>query len=150
MPCPAKRRNESRIQADQPKPAILRGPGGAQKVYWILKRDGKDKVVATDRFSFSLDAGRVTGDQAFKLQFKAIYPDEVKTKDVSVTIREDIPEPMFTLHSPVTWDGREVIEVVAQVTNLEAMRAKGTAELNHSWNVLTLPRSRKLHRGSSS
>ncbi|MEI6809379.1 MAG: DUF2341 domain-containing protein, partial [bacterium] len=44
---------------------------GALKVYWILKRDGRETVVSTDRYSFTLDAGRVAGDTSFVLQFKA-------------------------------------------------------------------------------
>ena len=109
--------------------------GGAQKVYWIAKRDGKETVVATDRLSFTYDAGRVVGDQALTLQFKAVYPDEVKTRDVAVTVREDIPEPVFTLRAPAAWDGRETIEVVPQIANLDAMRAKGADKLTYTWSV---------------
>lgn len=109
--------------------------GGAQKVYWVVKRDGKETVVATDRFSFTYDAGRVVGDQALTLQFKAVYPEEVKTRDVAVTVQEDIPEPVFTLRAPTVWDGRKTIEVVPQIANLEAMRAKAADKLNYSWSV---------------
>ena len=66
------------------------------------KRDGQETVAATDRFSFTFDAGRVVGDQSLTLQFKAIYADEVKTKDIPVTIKEDIPEPVFTLQAPAS------------------------------------------------
>jgi hypothetical protein len=109
--------------------------GGAQKVYWVVKRDGKEMVVATDRFSFTYDVGRVVGDQALTLQFKAVYPDEVKTREVAVTIREDIPEPAFTLQAPTAWDGRKTIEVVPQIANLAQMQAKGADRLNFSWSV---------------
>jgi hypothetical protein len=109
--------------------------GGAQKVYWSAKRDGKESIVATDRFSFTYDAGRVVGDQALTLQFKAVYPNEVKTRDVAVTIREDIPEPVFTLRAPATWDGRKTIEIVPQIANLEALRAKIADKLNYNWSV---------------
>ncbi len=37
--------------------------GGAQKVYWILKADGKETIAAVDRFRFTFDAGRVAGDR---------------------------------------------------------------------------------------
>jgi hypothetical protein len=47
--------------------------GGAQKVYWILKRGDKETVAVVDRFSFTFDAGRVTGDQLLTLRFKAVY-----------------------------------------------------------------------------
>lgn len=109
--------------------------GGAQKVYWILKRDGRETVVATDRFAFTFEAGRVTGDQSVTLQFKAVYANEVKIREIPISIREDIPEPVFTLKAPATWDGRATIEVVPQITNLGAMQAKGAGDLNYSWNV---------------
>ena len=109
--------------------------GGAQKVYWSLVRDGKETVVATDRFAYTFVAGRVVGSQTLTLRFKAVYANETKIKDIPVTIKEDIPEPAFTLQSPAEWDGRKTIEVVPQITNLDAMKAKGADKLNFTWNV---------------
>ena len=123
--------------------------GGAQKVYWIVKRDGKETVVATDRFSFTYDAGRVVGDQALTLQFKAVYPDEVKTRDVAVTVQEDIPEPVFTLRAPTAWDGRKTIEIVPQIANLDAMQAKGVAQLNYTWSVSDIATIQESYTGET-
>ena len=64
--------------------------GGAQKVYWILKRDGagdrrrRGPVLATPSMPAAWPATR-----RCVLQFKAVYADEVKTKDIPVTIKED-------------------------------------------------------------
>ena len=81
--------------------------GGAQKVDWIVNRDGQETLVATNRFHFTFAAGRVVGDKSLTLQFKAIYADGVKTKDIPITIQEDIPEPTFTLrHRPHGMDAR--------------------------------------------
>ena len=109
--------------------------GGAQKVCWILRQDGQESIVATDRFSYTFDAGRVVGKQATTLTFKAIYAHEVKTKDIAITISDDIPEPVFTLSAPAIWDGRQTIEVVPQVTNFEAMEAKDAGQLNMVWTI---------------
>jgi len=109
--------------------------GGAQKVYWVLKRDGAETVVAVDQLSYTLDAGRVVSDQAFVLQFKAVYTNEIKTRDIAVTIREAIPEPVFTLKAPATWNGRNTIEVVPAISNPDAMKAKGGGDLNYNWLV---------------
>lgn len=83
--------------------------GGAQKVYWILKRDGTDSVVAVYQYSYTLDAGRVVADTDFILQFKAVYAHEVKTRNMAVKIKEEIPEPVFSLRAPGTWNGRDLI-----------------------------------------
>ena len=109
--------------------------GGAQKLYWILKKDGKERVVSVDRFSFTFDAGRVTGDTSVMLQCKAIYADGVKTQDIAISVKEEIPEPIFTLAAPKTWDGRAMIEVVPQITNLAAMQSKGAGELTAEWSA---------------
>ena len=109
--------------------------GGALKVYWVLKRDGHESVVAVDRFSYTFDAGRVVGDAKATLQFRAVYPSGVKTKDIAITVKEDIAEPVFTLKAPAAWDGRAAIEVVPVVANLAAMQAKGAGELKIEWKV---------------
>ncbi len=126
--------------------------GGAQKVLWILKRDGQESIVATDRFSYEFNAGRVprgigfqpvksdSNDHRLKaypttLTVKAIYANEVKSKDIAITISDDIPEPVFTLDAPANWDGRQVIEVVPQITNLAEMQAQGAGKLNVTWTV---------------
>jgi len=114
---------------------VMAKAGGAQKIYWIIKRDGHETIAAADRFSFTLDAGRVTGDASFTLQFKAVFPNQVKTLDIPVTIKEDIPDPVFTLQAPPTWNGRDPIEVVPQIANLQAMQAKGAAALKYDWKV---------------
>jgi hypothetical protein len=109
--------------------------GGAQKVYWILKRDGVEQVVAVDRFAFTFEAGRVTGDAAAVLRVKAVYADAVKAQDIAIAIREDIPDPVFTLRAPAKWDGRATIEVVPRISNLAAMQAKGVGELTTEWSA---------------
>jgi hypothetical protein len=117
------------------KAEFIAKAGGAQKLYWILKRDGREEVVATDRFRFTFDAGRVTRDAKASLQFKAVYADGVKTKDIAITIKETIPEPVFTLKAPTQWDGRSTIEVESKIANLAAMQAANAADLKFEWSA---------------
>lgn len=109
--------------------------GGAQKIYWIVYRDGAETIAAVDRFSYTLDAGRVVADTPFVLQCKAVYPNEVKTRSVAVTIKEEIPEPVFYLKAPSAWNGRDTIEVEPVISNLKAMQSKGAGDLKYKWTV---------------
>ncbi|MCX6879648.1 MAG: DUF2341 domain-containing protein [Verrucomicrobia bacterium] len=109
--------------------------GGAQKSYWIVKRDGADTIVAVDQLSYNFDAGRVVTDTDFVLQFKAIYPNEVKIANLAVKIKEVIPEPVFSLRGPATWNGRDPIEISPDIANLAAMQAKGVGDLKYRWTV---------------
>ncbi len=128
--------SEAKVKVAEGKSVTLTAKaGGAQKVYWVVKRNGKETLAAVDRLAFTLDAGRVIGDTAVSVQLKAVYPTGVKTKDVAVTITEAIPEPAFKLEVPATWDGRKPIEITPVVDNLKAMRAAGAGNLNYSWTV---------------
>jgi hypothetical protein len=127
--------------------------GGAQHVTWILKRDGSESIVATNRFSYTFDAGRVTAlpesprserrghdanssrDLNPTLAFRAVYPNEVKSTVIPITISDDIPEPEFTLSAPATWDGRQSLELVPRINNLAEMRRRGAGQLNIDWRV---------------
>ncbi|MCF7733782.1 MAG: DUF2341 domain-containing protein, partial [Akkermansiaceae bacterium] len=109
--------------------------GGAQKVYWIEKKNGVDTVLATDVFTLDISAGRVTGDQDYVIQFKGIYPGGNQTRDIPVTVTEDIPDPVFTLTGPSTWDGRQTITVTPNISNLSILQAKGVADFTYTWTV---------------
>ncbi|MFT5465064.1 MAG: hypothetical protein ACI8UO_000150 [Verrucomicrobiales bacterium] len=124
------------VQMDEGQRAtITAAAGGAEKVYWILQRGDEAPVIASDRFSYTIDAGRVTSDTAWSLQFKAIYPDTVKIRDVPITINNSIPEPEVALEAPQAWNGRDPIEVVPRVRNLSAMKTAGAGDLRYRWVV---------------
>jgi hypothetical protein len=110
--------------------------GGAEKIYWTLKDNGKEKLLAVDQFAFQFDAGRVSGSKQVALECKAIYPTEVKAKEIAITINEAIPDPVFTLSAPTAWDGRTTIEVLPQISNLAGLQSTGADELNVEWSVL--------------
>jgi hypothetical protein len=125
-----------KIQVDEGKSVtVTANAGGARKLYWIVQRDGAETVVAVDQNTYTIDAGRVVADTSYELRFKAVYADGAKTKDIPVTVKEAIPEPAFTLKSPAKWNGRDTIEVVPEITNLTAMKAKGAGEIHTTWTV---------------
>jgi hypothetical protein len=109
--------------------------GGAQKVSWSLVHGDEETVIATDRFRIPLDAGRVSGDRAFKIRFEAVYPDGVRSIEVPVTVKEALPEPKFVLKAPANWDGRETIEIQPEISNLEALRKADVDALDYRWEV---------------
>jgi hypothetical protein len=109
--------------------------GGAQKIYWILKKGGVETIVAVDKTAFTIDAGRVSGGQSMTLILKAVYADTVKSIEIPVTIKEEIPDPVFTLKATPAWDGRATIEIVPQISNIKDMQAKNVGELKYDWKV---------------
>ena len=123
------------VVAEGQSATITAKAGGAQKVFWVMKRDGQESVVATDRFSFDFKAGRVPKTLAQTLTFKAIYANEIKSQDIAITVSDDLPEPVFALAAPATWDGRRTIEIVPHIANISAMQAQGVGQLNFAWTI---------------
>lgn len=109
---------------------IMAQAGGAQKLYWMVKRAGEHRIVAVDRRSYMFHAGRVDGDETATLELRAVYPNEVKSKDIVLTIREAIADPEVSLQSPLQWDGRKTIELVPQIANATKF---GPEELRYRW-----------------
>ena len=109
--------------------------GGARKIYWTCQKNGRETVLAVDRFTLDFDAGRVVGDLSFALQFKAVYATEVKTRDIPVTITEYLPDPVYTLAAPVKWDGRQPITLTPNISNWSTLQARGVTNLNYTWRV---------------
>jgi len=109
--------------------------GGAQKFSWSRIDNGLETMLAVDQFTFAFTAERVTANLFYILRFKAVYADGVKTKDIAITIKETIPEPVFTLKAPTKWDGRSTIEVESKIANLAAMQAANVADLKYEWSA---------------
>ena len=115
--------------------ALAARAGGAQKLYWSVVDGDEESVIASDRFRITFDAGRVSGGRKFKIRFDAVYADKVRSIEVPVTVEETLPEPEFSLKAPVSWDGRETIEIRPEIRNLKAMQNAGVGELDYRWEV---------------
>ncbi len=111
--------------------------GGAIKVYWLLKQNGQTNVIAVDSFNCTLASGRISGNQSYTVQFKAIYADgSIQTTDIPVTVLDTMPDPIFTLTASTNlWDGRSTLTVTPVISNWAALVAAGATNLNYKWNV---------------
>ena len=120
----------SAITLDEGASATVRARiGGAQKIVWTLVRGDARTVVATDRLSCTVDAGRVSGDARAMLECTVVRADGATTKSVEVTVKEAIADPEFTLEAPATWDGRSTVTVTPR------MRGDTAGPLRTTWSV---------------
>ena len=122
--------------------------GGAQKVTWIEKRNGVDTVLATDVFSLPVTAGRVTGNTSYIIQFQAVYPTGTQTINVPINLTEALPDPVFTLTGPTTWDGRQTIVITPTISNLTTLQSLGIANLTYTWTVSGVAVAKQITTGT--
>ena len=59
----------------------------------------------------------------------------MKTHTLPITIRERIPNPVYTLEVPQTWNGRDELEISPSIVNLAEMKSEGVGDLNYSWKI---------------
>ena len=115
--------------------ALSAKAGGARKVYWVLQDGDKEEILAVDRFNYEFNSGRVAESKTVKLLFKAVLESGVKTHTLPITIRERIPNPVYTLEVPQTWNGRDELEISPSIVNLAEMKSEGVGDLNYSWKI---------------
>ena len=126
--------NPRQLEIDENSTAMVTArAGGADKVVWLLRRDGDERVVAADQLSYQFAAGRVADALPATVIVRASYGAEVRTEEVTITIRNSVPEPVFKLTAPERWDGRSQIQIVPEVQNLAEMQAQGAGKLNTRW-----------------
>ncbi|MAG92804.1 MAG: hypothetical protein CMJ48_03545 [Planctomycetaceae bacterium] len=126
----------SRIEIDEGETAELAArAGGAQKTYWSMVDGDEERVIASDRYNISFDAGRISGARTFRIRFDAVYADGVRSIEVPVTVKDTLPEPEFALRAPANWDGRRTIEIRPEIRNLEALQEAGVGKLDYRWEV---------------
>ena len=127
----------------QPRPAAQR-----RSIGFSRGRAEKPSSPSTGSRSVSIRPGR--RGQGRHAPIQGDLSEEIRTREIPITILEDIPEPAFTLKAPAKWDGRSTIEVAPQIGNLAAMQAKDADDLKIKWNVSPIAVTKELHRENSS
>ena len=127
---------ENQVVMNETETVKLQGVAeGSSKVCWVKVQDGQEKVIGVDQFSVDFKAGRVSQNQKYVIEFRALYGRKWLKKFINIEVKESIPDPIFTLKAPTHWDGRKTIEVSSHLTNLLAMESASAGELKYIWDV---------------
>ena len=127
--------------------ALSAKAGGARKVYWVLQDGEREQVLAVDRFNYTFDAGRVAENKTVALLFKAVFASGLKTKTIPIAIQESIPNPVYAIDAPQSWNGRDELEISPSIINLADMKSKDAGSLNYSWTVSGMATISKTEAG---
>ncbi|HKP94398.1 MAG TPA: DUF2341 domain-containing protein [Fibrobacteria bacterium] len=76
---------------------------------------------------------RVTADTFAIYRVSAGFSDSARTRDVRVTIRESVPDPVFTMPALPVWSGKEPALYRPAIANLAAIRASRDSVLHWAW-----------------
>lgn len=120
---------------------------GAQKLYWYLRDEEPERLVAVDRYHYDFVSGRVKDNARALLTVKAVYSDRIETEFINIVIQKSIPDPQFTVTAPKSWDGRTPIELIPRITNLAALQKAGAADVQVEWQVEPLSVVKEIKPG---
>jgi hypothetical protein len=116
----------------------------ALRYQWSLVVDQNTVIpLSSEGLTISQNAGRISGDTTFTLRFGALYDTGWASEDVVVEIIDNIPDPEFTISSPIAqgeqWNGRDTITIKAVVSNLAAIKASPDSIINYVWTTSGIP-----------
>lgn len=77
---------------------------------------------------------RVAADTAVRYRFSARMGDSTHSAVVTVRIKEEIPDPAYTLPSR-DWNGRDTLEVEASISNWGAIKASRAPDFTYEWTL---------------
>ncbi|MEO6096193.1 MAG: DUF2341 domain-containing protein [Fibrobacteria bacterium] len=111
----------------------------ASYINWSIVSGPGPGILDPESRSLMLRLPRVAGNTSIVYRLTAGFPDSTRIRDVRVTIREAIPDPVFTL--PVllpAWSGREAVPYRPVISNLAAILASRDSILHWNWTFTGL------------
>lgn len=78
---------------------------------------------------------RLTQDTQLVVRFSGTYADTVRSGEVRVTVKEGIPDPVYTLPGAIAWSGKDSLMLKPVVTNMEALKATRDSVLRFAWKT---------------
>lgn len=114
----------------------LIGVAGCATGYtWSIVSGPAPRILDPEVKSLQVFTPRVSADAVLVYRFTGYFPSGDKTKDVKVTVKESIPDPIFTLQASLDWNGLDSLEIKPTITNLAAIKATPDSVINSVWTI---------------
>jgi hypothetical protein len=78
---------------------------------------------------------RVDKDTVIRYRFSADFGDSAVERNVAVRIRNDVPDPVFTLPASFAWNGKGPLSLKPDIANLAALLASIAPDLHYGWTA---------------
>jgi hypothetical protein len=101
---------------------------------WIQVSGPPIGILDPDNKRLQIYLPRVDRDTTLVFRFTAHY-DSDRVRDVKVTLRNLIPDPVFTLAAPKNWNGSDSLVLAPDIANLAAIEASRDSTLAWDWSL---------------
>jgi hypothetical protein len=128
--------------------ALAAGADCSESYSWSSVSGPSPRILDPFVKTLQIGAPRVAGDALLVYKFTATFGDTLKEKEVRVTVREAIPEPIFTLPAALAWNGKDSLRVAPVITNLSAVRASSDSVIAWRWELAGFAADTALRPGA--
>jgi hypothetical protein len=124
------------MEADEGAQVNLTGIADCASGYsWSAVSGPAPRIMDPDAKTLTVALPRVTGDTVIVYRFTAVYGDSAPYREVRLSVREAIPDPVFTLPAGIAWNGKDSISFRPVISNLSAILASRDSAIHWSWTV---------------
>jgi hypothetical protein len=82
----------------------------------------------------TFNVGRIVGDTSLVFRFAVDFASGTQTEDITVTVKENVPDPEFTLSASVEpWNGVDTLYVIATIDNLTDIQNSLFPDITSTW-----------------
>ncbi|MEO7424117.1 MAG: DUF2341 domain-containing protein [Fibrobacteria bacterium] len=107
----------------------------AESYAWSIVSGPSARILDPGASPLVLRIPRVTGDTAVTYRLTADFGDSTPSRTVRVTIKEAIPDPVFTLTAVDAWNGKDSLAIRPAIANLAAIKASRDSILIWNWSL---------------
>lgn len=102
---------------------------------WTALSGPAPRILDPESRTLIVTLPRVAADTAIVYRFAAAYGDSTFHDDVTVRVRNAIPDPVFTLPANPIWNGADTMAFRPSIANMAQMTAAGNAALHWTWTL---------------
>lgn len=106
----------------------------ASSYQWSAVSGPAPRILDPEVKTLQVALPRVAGDTTLVYRFTAVLSGVAQSQDVTVHVREAIPDPIFTL-ADAAWNGKDSLVLRPVIGNLSAIRACPEPRLAYAWTL---------------
>lgn len=131
------------------KALVLAGTADCAKSFsWSGIQGPVPRILDPEVKSLTLVAPRIPRDTTLVVRFTARFEDGERTRDVRVTVREAIPDPVFSMPAKAAWNGKDTLAITPSIANLAAVKASRDSIIRFAWTLTGLAVDTLWRKGS--
>lgn len=124
-----------------PEGGILSLPGVADcadNYSWSIEAGPAPKILDPENKVLQVFLPRISHDTLIEYRFTAVYGDSTRNKVVRITVKETIPDPIFTLPKNLIWNGTDSLLIQPSISDLAAIKASAQPDLRYAWTIANM------------